>query len=122
MSHLIPLEDYVIVEIAQPEKTTKSGIILPPKEDKPGYGTVIAVGPGKILDDGKRWAMDVCVGDTVYFTKYAPDEVEVEMDGEKKKVLIVKQSSILAKLPKWAKAHNHHGKKEGECCGGNCHS
>jgi co-chaperonin GroES (HSP10) len=44
MSHLIPLEDYVIVEIAQPEKTTKSGIILPTKNDeKPGYGTVVAV-------------------------------------------------------------------------------
>lgn len=95
---LIPLEDHVLVEPIEAEKTTKSGIILPNnKDEKPGCGIVVAVGPGKILDDGKRWPMDVCVGDKVFFTKYAPDEIETEIQGEKKKILCIKQSSVLAK-------------------------
>ena len=93
MSKLIPLEDHIIVEAVAEEQTTKSGIILPDSKEKPNKGTVIAVGQGKILDNGSRAAVDVKVGDTVYFTKYAPDEIEV--DGHS--YLIIKQSSILAK-------------------------
>jgi len=101
MSQIIPLEDHVLVEPKEAENTTKSGIILPTnKDEKPWMGIVIAVGPGKILEDGKRWPMDVAVWDTVHFTKYAPDEIEVDIDGEKKKILVVKQSSILAKQKK----------------------
>ncbi len=94
MSKLIPLEDHVIVEAIEQEQITKSGIILPTdNKEKPSQGKVIAVWPGKILDDGSRAPIDVAVGDTVYFTKYAPDELDV--DGEK--YLVIKQSSILAK-------------------------
>lgn len=94
MSKLIPLEDHIIVEAIAEEQTTKSGIILPDSKEKPNKGKVIAVGPGKILDDdGDRAPMDVAVGDIVYFTKYAPDELEI--DGNK--YLVIKQSSILAK-------------------------
>lgn len=91
---LIPLEDHIIVEALEPEKTTASGIILPTdSKEKPSMGSVIAVWPGKMLDNGSRSPMDIAVGDTVYFTKYSPDELEV--DG--KHYLIVKHSSILAK-------------------------
>jgi len=94
MSTLIPLEDHIIVETIAEETTTKSGIILPTDDkEKPSKGKVIAVGAGKILDNGTRGPIDVQVGDVVYFTMYAPDEIDV--DG--KKYLVVKQSSILAK-------------------------
>ena len=94
MSKLIPLEDHIIVEAVEQETTTKSGIILPSdNKEKPYMGKVIAVGPGKILDNGNRAPVDVAVGDTVYFTKYAPDELEV--DGNT--YLVIKQSSLLAK-------------------------
>jgi chaperonin GroES len=94
MSTLIPLEDHIIVEAVEQETTTKSGIILPSdNKEKPSMGKVIAVGAGKILDNGSRAPIDVKVGDVVYFTKYAPDELDI--DG--KKYLVVKQSSILAK-------------------------
>lgn len=93
MSKLIPLEDHIIVEAVAEENVTKGGILLPDSKEKPNKGKVIAVGAGKILEDGSRAAVDVAVGDTVYFTKYAPDEIEV--DGHT--YLIIKQSSILAK-------------------------
>lgn len=94
MTKLIPLHDHVLVEPVEEDNTTKSGIILPTgKDEKPSKGKVIAVGPGKIIDDDDRWPMDVKEGDIVYFTKYAPDEIEV--DGVQ--YLIIKQDSILAK-------------------------
>lgn len=94
MSTLIPLEDHIIVEAVEEETTTKSGIILPSdNKEKPSKGKVIAVGAGKILDNGNRAPVDVTIGDTVYFTKYAPDEIEV--DGTT--YLVIKQSSVLAK-------------------------
>ena len=94
MTTLMPLEDHVIVEAVEEETTTKSGIILPSdNKEKPSKGKVIAVGAGKILDNGSRAPIDVAVGDIVYFTKYAPDEIEV--DGNK--YLVIKQSSLLAK-------------------------
>lgn len=95
---LVPLQDNVIVEPIETENTTKSGIILTTKKDeKPGIGLVIAVWEGKILENGKRSAMDVCVWDVVYFTKYAPDEIEIDVDGIKRKYLVIKQTSILAR-------------------------
>ena len=90
---LIPLEDHILLEAIEEENTTKSGIILPDSKEKPSKWKVIAVGDGKILDNGNRAPIDVKVGDIVYFTKYAPDEFEVN----ETKYLIVKQSSILAK-------------------------
>lgn len=91
----IPLEDHILIEPITQEVVTKSGIILPDAKEKPSKGTVIAVGQGKILENGTRAPIDVKVGDTVYFTKYAPDELEVEVTGEKKIYLVVKHSSLL---------------------------
>lgn len=92
-AQLIPLEDHILVEAIEEENKTKSGIILPDSKEKPSKGKVIAVGNGKILDNWTRAPIDVKVGDILYFTKYSPDELEV--DGVK--YLVIKQSSILAK-------------------------
>lgn len=91
---LVPLEDRVIVEPITEEEKTKGGIYLPQTVDreKPEQGKVVSVGPGKMLDSGKRSPVDVKVGDKVVFTKYGPDEIKVEG----KKYLIVRQSDILA--------------------------
>ena len=90
---LIPLEDHILVEAIEEENKTKSGILLPESKEKPSKGKVVAVGNGKILDNGTRAPIDVKVGDIVYFTKYAPDELDV--DGVK--YLVIKQTSLLAK-------------------------
>lgn len=97
MANLIPLEDHVLIEPQQEENKSKSGIILPDNsKEKPSKWKVIAVGKWKIMENGERAPMDIAVGDTVYFTKYTPDELEVDQDGEKKTYLVVKQSSLLA--------------------------
>lgn len=100
MKDLIPVGNHILVEPVEEESTTKSGIIVQSKEkEKPWHGKVIAVGEGKPLDDGSRTPMDVNKGDIVYFTKYAPDEVEVEDNGEKKTYLVIQMTSVLAKIP-----------------------
>ncbi len=97
MTHLIPLEDHVLIEPIAEDETTKSGIILSDaKKEKPSRWTVIAVGLWRILDDGERSPMDVKEWDIVHFTKYSPDELEVWTPWDKKTYLIVKHSSILA--------------------------
>jgi chaperonin GroES len=76
---LKPLHDRIIVEAAEKETTTASGIILPDSaQEKPLRGNVLAVGPGKTLDSGKVAPIDVKVGDTVLYGKYAGTEVTVE--------------------------------------------
>lgn len=90
---LIPLEDHILVEAIEEENKTKSGILLPDNKEKPSKGKVVAVGNGKILDNGNRAPIDVKEGDIVFFTKYSPDELDVDGD----KYLIIKQSSLLAK-------------------------
>ena len=92
MTKLIPIEDHVLIEPIEEESTTASGIVLPDSKEKPSRGRVVAVGAGKILDSGERAPMDVKEGDTVHFTKYAPDEIA---QGNKK-YLIIRHSSILA--------------------------
>ena len=90
---LRPLGDRVVVKPSEREEMTKSGIVLPDTaKEKPQEGTIIAAGPGKILDDGKRETMDVKTGDKVLYAKYAGTEFKIE--GED--LLIVKQSDILA--------------------------
>lgn len=89
---LQPLEDHILIEAINEESTTKSGIILPDSKEKPSKGRVVAVGNGKILDNGSRAPIDVAVNDIVYFTKYSPDELDI--DG--KKYLVVKHGSLLA--------------------------
>jgi chaperonin GroES len=90
---LRPLGDRVVIEPSAREEMTKSGIVLPDtSKEKPQEGKVLAVGPGKVLDDGKREAIDVKVGDKVLYAKYAGTEFKV--DGEE--LLIVSQKDILA--------------------------
>jgi len=90
---LIPLEDHILVEAIEEENKTKSGIILPDNKEKPSKWKVVAVGDGKILDNWSRSPVDVKIGDIVYFTKYSPDELDVDWT----KYLVIKQSSLLAK-------------------------
>jgi chaperonin GroES len=90
---LKPLGDRVVVKPTPREEMTKSGIVLPDTaKEKPQEGSILAVGPGRILDDGKREAMDVKVGDKVLYGKYAGTEFKVEDD----ELLIVSQKDILA--------------------------
>lgn len=75
---LKPLDDRVVVEPAAAEEKTAGGIVLPETaKEKPLMGKVIAVGPGKLLDNGKRSDMDVKKGDTVLFGKYGGSDVQV---------------------------------------------
>jgi chaperonin GroES len=92
---LEPLGDRVVVQPAGREETTKSGIVIPDTaKEKPQRGTIVAVGKGRKDDDGERIAMDVAVGDTVLFAKYAGTEFKYD-DGE---YLILSEKDILAKL------------------------
>ncbi len=101
---LRPLGDRVVIQPVQREEMTKSGIVLPDTaKEKPQEGVIIAAGPGRILDDGKREAMDVKVGDRVLYSKYAGTEFKV--DGEE--LLIVKQSDILAVVEAEALTSDH---------------
>ncbi len=91
--NLKPLGDRVIIKVLEKEEQTSSGIVLPDKaKEKPQEGKVKAVGDGRILDDGTRAQMDVKVGDTVIFSKYAGSEIK--LDGEE--YLILRQDDILA--------------------------
>ncbi len=90
---LRPLGDRVVIKPTPREEMTKSGIVLPDTaKEKPQEGEIIAAGPGKINDDGKREPMDVAVGQKVLYAKYAGTEFKVE-DQE---LLIVSQKDILA--------------------------
>ncbi len=90
---LKPLGDRVVVRPKQKEETTKSGIVLPDTaSEKPQEGTVLSVGPGRVLDTGKRVEMEVKQGDTVLFAKYAG--TEVKLDGEE--YLVIRESDLLA--------------------------
>jgi chaperonin GroES len=88
-----PLGERVVIEVAESDVKTASGIVLPDTaKEKPQKGTVVAVGAGKLLDNGERAAMEVKVGDGVIFSKYSGSEVKVEG----KAYLIVRESDILA--------------------------
>jgi chaperonin GroES len=90
---LRPLGDRVVIKPSAREEMTKSGIVLPDTaKEKPQEGTILAAGPGKILEDGKRETMDVKEGDKVLYAKYAGTEFKVEGD----ELLIVSQKDILA--------------------------
>ena len=92
---LKPLADRVVVEPTEQEEMTVSGIYVPETaKEKPQEGKVMAVGPGRKDEDGKRIPMDVAVGDRVLYAKYGGTEVKLE----DKKVLILKESDILAIL------------------------
>jgi chaperonin GroES len=88
-----PLGDRVVVRPTPREEMTKSGIVLPDTaKEKPQEGTIVAAGPGRLTDDGKREPMDVQKGDKVLYAKYAGTEVTVDDE----QLLIVSQKDILA--------------------------
>ena len=94
---LQPMGDRLVVKPIQSEEKTKSGIYLPDTaKEKPQEGKVIAVGPGKMTDEGKRIAPDVEVGDIIIYTKYGGSEIKI--DGEE--FIIMRESDILAKKKK----------------------
>ncbi len=91
--NLKPLGDRLVVEPREREATTASGLVLPETaKEKPQEGEVIAVGPGRRDENGKRIEMDVKVGDVVLYAKYGGTEVKIE----DKKLLILKESDVLA--------------------------
>lgn len=88
-----PLHDRVVIKRVEEERTTPGGIVIPDSAaEKPDRGEVIAVGNGKILDNGEVRALDVKVGDTVLFGKYAGTGVKV--DGEE--VLVMREDDVIA--------------------------
>ena len=92
-----PLQDRVILKRVKEEEKTKGGIIIPDTaKEKPIEGEVVAVGNGKVMDDGNVKKLDVKVGDRVLFGKYSG--TEVKLDGEER--LIVREEDILAVLEK----------------------
>jgi chaperonin GroES len=91
--NLKPLGDRVLIKPSPKEEVTKSGLVIPDTaKEKPQEGTVLAIGPGRTDDEGKRIPMDVKVGDRVLYAKYAGTEVKLE--GEE--YLILKETDILA--------------------------
>jgi chaperonin GroES len=90
---LRPLGDRVVIKPTPREEMTKSGIVLPDTaKEKPQEGEILSVGPGKVLDDGSRSAMDVSVGQKVLYAKYAGTEFKVDAE----ELLIVSEKDILA--------------------------
>ena len=88
-----PLGDRVVIKPAEAEEKTKGGIILPDTaKEKPVVGEVVAVGPGKVADDGKKIVMEVKVGDKVLYGKYSGTEVTIEGD----EYLIMREADIFA--------------------------
>ena len=93
MAKIQPLGDRLVVKRLEKEQVTASGIVLPETaKEKPDEGEVVAVGPGRLNDNGERAALEVKVGDKILFTKYGPSEVKV--DGEE--LLILNEADVLA--------------------------
>ncbi|MDD4875722.1 MAG: co-chaperone GroES [Dehalococcoidales bacterium] len=91
---LQPLADRLVVKPIEREEVTKGGIVLPDTvKEKPQEGKVLAVGPGRLSDDGKRIAMDVKVGDTIIYAKYGGTDIKIENED----LVILRESDILAK-------------------------
>jgi chaperonin GroES len=92
---LRPLDDRVVVEAVDAEEMTSGGIVLPDAaQEKPQRGTVVAVGPGRLMDSGSRGELTITVGDEIIYGKYGGSDVEV--DGDEYKIL--REVDILAKV------------------------
>ena len=93
--NLKPLGDRLIVKAIEEDETTASGIVLPDTaKEKPQKGKVLAVGDGKLDDNGQRVPLDVTEGDEVLYSKYGGTEVQVEGDD----LLVLRESDVLAKV------------------------
>ena len=94
---LQPLADRLVVKPIEKEEVTKGGIVLPDTaRERPQEGEVIAVGPGRLSEDGKRIAMEIKVGDRVIYAKYGGTEIKIEDE----ELVILRESDILAKKTK----------------------
>ena len=94
---LHPMADRLVVRPIEKEEVTKGGIVLPDTaKEKPQEGEVLAVGPGRLSDDGKRLPMDVSVGDIVIYAKYGGTEIKIDDED----LVILRESDILAKKQK----------------------
>jgi chaperonin GroES len=92
-----PLDDRVVVEPLEAEEKTAGGILLPDTaKQKPQRGRVLAVGPGRLRDNGERIAVNVVKGDEVLYGKYSGSDIEVD----RKEIKILRESDILAKIVK----------------------
>ena len=90
---LNPLADRLVVRPIEKEEVTKGGIVLPDTaKEKPQEGEVLAVGPGRLSEDGKRIAMDVKVGDIVVYSKYGGTEIKIDDE----ELIILREGDILA--------------------------
>jgi chaperonin GroES len=93
-SKLEPLGERVVIKPSKREEVSKGGIVIPDTaKEKPQEGEVVAVGPGKMTDEGKRIAMDVKVGDIVVYARYAGTELKIDEE----ELVVVRESDILAK-------------------------
>jgi chaperonin GroES len=94
---LAPLDDRVVIKQSEAEEKSAGGIILPDAaKEKPQRGKIIAVGPGKVLDNGKRGEMNVKKGDEVLYAKYTGNEIEIDGD----KYVILHEGDILGVIEK----------------------
>ncbi len=94
-SKIIPLADRVVVKNIQAEETTASGLVIPDTaKEKPQQGEVVAVGPGRLDDNGKRVSLDVKVGDRVLYAKYSGNDIKLDSTD----FLVLSEKDILAKI------------------------
>ena len=94
---LNPLDDRIVIKQSEAEEKTSGGIILPDTaKEKPQIGKVVAVGPGKLLNDGKRSQMSVKINDEVFYSKYMGNDVEIDND----KYVILRESDVLGIVEK----------------------
>lgn len=92
---IVPMGDRLVVRPLEREEVTKSGLVLPDTaKEKPQEGEIIAVGPGRMTDEGKRIPMELKKGDHVIYAKYAGTEVKLEEED----YLILREADVLAKL------------------------
>jgi len=98
-SKVVPLGDRIVVRQTQQDEVRASGLVIPDTaREKPQLGEVIAVGPGRLDDNGKRIPIDVKTGDRVLYAKYSGQEVPAGVFGDREDYMVLKESDILAKL------------------------
>lgn len=98
-SKVVPLGDRIVVRQTRQDEVRASGLVIPDTaREKPQLGEVIAVGPGRLDDNGKRMPIDVKTGDKVLYAKYSGQEVPAGIYGDREDYMVLKESDILAKL------------------------
>jgi chaperonin GroES len=96
-SKIVPLADRLVVKNVQQEETLASGLVIPDTaKEKPQQAEVIAVGPGRVDDNGKRVPMEINVGDIVVYAKYSGNEIKLDQE----EYLILSEKDVLAKIEK----------------------